>query len=852
MEQVKKKRKTIIKTCTFCRRRKLKCDKKRPRCTSCVTRNLSECVYLDDSSNNSPPTSNTSATQDNTISAASATSYSSDTSPLSSTLANNDGGFDNNSDLFNNRSNGTIPSSFNQAGMIILNKNEGNNERHQNMPCFPTNPNSLKQPLSNPLASQYYLLMKDSGRLYCYGPTSTRCFTRICHQRFLYSTNWAAVKAVRKKWKKKHNFSILKSLKTLEQPYMPNSRCLTDEVCNILPSFEDILKYIDVFFDNSEIYNYNTILDKNKVLNDFFKSFIPSTSIENGKRKVIHMKFDKKMNCYKPGVILMILVLTKYFSAIPPQLEKFFIMLDGFTNNKVFYIERAQFLLLQILHRGLYGSHAGDNSSLIDLVTTLCKACTTLGLNHDIDYLFKGKENIVGRIDTLKDLWIWTLYYDYSVAFETGNPMNITQEYFFDFSGALCDRSNTFIGLMKRYLKIVRPMFRRIIDRNVVPILIQDEEILLTFIETEFPDISKYTDEKEIYDVDLNQIRILCSALSMLVCNYVLRCSVFGEETLYLKVGFTKATNIAFHISTNLVSRCFSLDEAKYPEMIQPTCNELPPFIALALNFTGLLLTRSLISFLTVASLKLFSISNPPVFLIWDESRSKLKLDTLRANHEDFSIQDAFDTFCEIFDRWACPRDPKIHLLMRRSYTFVISTTFQRLGRKMVSQIIKNRKQFEKNWIDENLKGLEAAFGVDYLATLNSNAEAAGNTINIKEYQKSVNEIIEKTAKEEISKIDDNMNQGLDYVTVSVTNKDNAKENIPSRHSSFSGQESNLKSLTNGNSSKPFNKQYLNSLYNDFWETYNNGFESILGNNDSTEGNDNNGDFSIFDDLSLF
>lgn len=41
----KRKRRKAIKSCAFCRRRKLRCDQKKPRCSTCVARNLAECVY---------------------------------------------------------------------------------------------------------------------------------------------------------------------------------------------------------------------------------------------------------------------------------------------------------------------------------------------------------------------------------------------------------------------------------------------------------------------------------------------------------------------------------------------------------------------------------------------------------------------------------------------------------------------------------------------------------------------------------------------------------------------------------------------------------------------------------------
>ena len=44
--EVTKRRRKLVKSCLFCRKRKLKCNKAKPMCQQCSARKLPSCVYL--------------------------------------------------------------------------------------------------------------------------------------------------------------------------------------------------------------------------------------------------------------------------------------------------------------------------------------------------------------------------------------------------------------------------------------------------------------------------------------------------------------------------------------------------------------------------------------------------------------------------------------------------------------------------------------------------------------------------------------------------------------------------------------------------------------------------------------
>ncbi|CCH62001.1 hypothetical protein TBLA_0G00520 [Henningerozyma blattae CBS 6284] len=863
---LKKKRRTIIKTCTFCRKRKLKCDKRKPRCSSCVTRNLPECVYIDGTgsgatSPDTPSSSTGNAKNYSTgvILPASVGEYNYNLSPRqSSGIVSKRKSTESVIDCSNCKITSSINSDLNtntkQTTTTNINAHSNSDTLGCNhvsctnphsgvvnildaeyRACYPQSitmnsiPNSI-----NPLSTVYIMQMKPTGKILCFGPTSIRSFMHLYIQHFQMHkqvwSHWQTVRSARSRWKLQHNFSMLKELYSVEELYTHDSNCMIDELCAALPTYEEILRCIETFFNESELYIYNNVLDKNKVLNDFYREFTPTlgTNADNT-RNIVGIKVDRKKNFFKSGVILMILCLTKWFSAVPPAVNKFLIFLTGFSSSKIYYVERAQFLLLRIFHRSIYHSNGGDNSTLIDLTSDLCTNCTITGLSHNIDTLFKGKEDIVGRLDTLKNLWIWCLYVDFDVSFHVGKPFFISKDYFFEFSGELNDSSQTFMGLIKRFLKLSRPMFRRMMDREQRPDLRQDEELIITFIESEFPSIKYYTDEHEIYKVNINNIRVLASSLSMLVCNYAVRFVILKEHDMHVKVGFITAAFVAFSLSTNLLIRCFEIDKLKYPKMIDPSCKEVTPYVALANYMTTPALSRSLLSFIMIIHFKLTTLSSPPLFLIHDESKIKFHLDSLRGPDQDFSLESSFDAFCKIFDRWALPKDPDMHQVMRRSYSFIIATTVERLGRNILTKILDHRKDFEATWFAKSKANTGLQSSASSSSVLNVVQEDPTSVDNGESPSSDATDVISTSSNNPIN---------THTNTTTINNSNNIDSNI-----------TNANIPRNEASATPNNANINSRFYQEFWNTYNQGFEDIFNDSDTKEILD---ELSLFDDLELF
>lgn len=792
----RKKRRTKIKTCLFCREKKLKCDKRKPRCSSCVSRNLSECVYLD---------------------------------KTSSGKACDMGG--NNNPIKVVKDNPATASSYNL-------EKEYNIAAEYAVASYERNSKDV-----NPLSGIFHCITKDSGRTITYGPTSSRCFGHKGVQLMMDKTNsfWHTMKRVRKKWKVQHDFSTLKELKSIEYEYEADTSLLT-EVCKVLPSYNMITTYINIFFSETDLFPYSNAFDQEKILNDFYECFIPDTDARTSPYiNIKEIRTNTKKNYYKAAVIIMILTLTTYYSSIPEPIERFLMSLNGSSMAKIFYVERSQFLLLRIIHRIMYISDGGDSSTLFDLRSSLCSNAIMIGLNRDIKVHFSHYKFLAGSVESLENLWIWTLYYDFHGALEIGLPMFVSIESFNEFNGTLDDDSKTFMAKLKRYLKIVRPMLRRTLSASLKPDFLEDENVLLTFIEEEFPPIEHFINEKKFQEIELTDVMIVASAVSFLICNYCIRFAYLKEHTLNVKGGFTKSSLFTYYFSVNSLLRCYEMDKVKYPQMLDEKCRDTTPYIALAMTYTSSPLRRGLISSVVATHFKLTVMSDPPIFLSRDGLKLDLKLDTLRANENtDFSLSSAFEKQCKIFDKWATPENPMLHKILCRSHCWVVCTTLERIGRRILQKILNHRYLTENKWFTKNSKNIEAILGYRMTENFHSCCRLRNDTVTTDDATIDSNKDSQTNGDNSL-KPSDILNL-LDQSNSPITSSNSTATST----SNDAGQEVNYIQPT------AQNIEDISKLIDDFWKVYNAGFENVFENDKLTSDTDDYDDLSMFDNLNLF
>ncbi|CAI4051778.1 Yrm1p SKDI_15G3190 [Saccharomyces kudriavzevii IFO 1802] len=666
-----RKRRKPIKSCAFCRKRKLRCDQQKPVCSTCKARRRTDCLYTEEFGHSIES-----------------------------------------EELFGNTPN-----------IELLKRVEELEKRLDDKGLVKENSTKTKTP-KNPYANFYYLQCKGSGRRMMYGPTSLRTYLSNDDNRFVntYNQLWSKVKIERNKWKARNKWTIKPESRLLEKP-LPGSADSTilQQVCKVLPSYEQCLRIVMDFFNAElEVNEVSEVLDKNKVINDFTSSFLPSDQLlPNGERRIEKLLPSIKKNYYKIGVILMILCIHHFFEDTPQEIEKFLIMLTGLSTTKVFFIERAQFLLLKYYHRELIWA-CGDDSHMISLVDLLCSTAITLGLHLKIREVYKNQENVVGSLESLENLWVWIVLSDFNVSLSIGRCLLISSSYFQadeyendenlsggmgnSSSGIFFDESNTCMGKLKRFLKLARPMLDAIYNKGAYPDLEQNCKNLVSFAETEFHPISYFTDGELISKVPLREIKVFAQVLNLLLTFYSLRYLIHKKKNVALENNILQTILVSFSLEINTTVLCFKLDKEHFPEFLAPDCSHLSPFMALSLVYTNFLFPRASTGFcaflyhrLTLFEKGFYLLSN-----INEQEATNWDLSTLNIPlNKDINLLSAFKIYSDIFDKWSTDNNKELRSMMSRSYTLVINIALESIYRAVLEKVIKYRTTVEHTWMQQ-------------------------------------------------------------------------------------------------------------------------------------------------------
>ncbi|WBF13316.1 hypothetical protein N7582_002662 [Saccharomyces uvarum] len=643
----------------------------------------------------------------------------------------------------------------------------------------------------NPYANLYHLQCKGSGRRITYGPTSLRTYLSNDNVQFMkrYNQFRSKVKIEINKWKSDINkwkfsnkWTMMSEFGALESTMVENSNSnVLKQVCDTLPSYEQTLNIItDFFCDERGTNDISQVLDKNKVINDFNFSFLPGNKLlSNGERPIETLLPSINKNYYKIGVILMILCIRHFYEDTPPEIEKFVVMLTGFSTAKVSFVEHAQFILLRYHHRELFLA-CGDDSHMITLVDLLCSSALTLGLHLNIREVYKNQENIVGSLTSLENLWVWILLSDFNVSLNVGRCLAINSSYFqadeFDNDdGSQVKTANssptTLFGesgtyKMKSFLKLARPMLDEIYDKSCFPDLEKNCKILINFVETEFAPISYYTSTDLISKVPLGEIKVLLQILNLLLTFYSLRFLVPSKRDAVLKNNVLQTILVSFSVVTNTTSLCFKLDKEHFPELVAPDCPNLSPFMALSLAYTNFLFPRASTLFCTFLyhNLTLFGKGYYLSSDNQDEKPADWDLSTLSIpSDKDIDLHSAFQTFSDIFDGWLNPNNYELRNIMCRSCSFVAIIGMESVCRSVLEKVIECKIMVEKTRMQQpHNTNTPIDPSLDDLPFTNNNASMGDPpAVLLPDGQNNNNTVTGGTGQQELSS-KDNANVGDD------------------------------------------------------------------------------------------
>lgn len=689
----RKRRRKPIKSCAFCRHRKLKCDQKRPVCSSCTSRRLTECIYTDELKHPIDPGHLFSKT------------------PNVELLKKVDE-LEKQLNLNQNKLNTSENDRMNLDQVLNDNTNtsiQGISPMPGTHSFYSTPSTSISNQIDacpNPLREFCFFQKKPSGRRIMYGATSTRTYVERNTWGFRekYKQLWSKVKIKRDKWKEQHRHFSNKEVGLITQPINHDYNTLLDEVCHDLPTYEKCVCLLNFFFDTNsfELFAISEIIDGKKIIDDFYYHFErEEESLPNGEHKIKKIIPGFKDNYFTSGIIIMIFIMTHYLENIPSSIVKFVFYLKGTSTEKSIYIEHAQFLMMYYHSKRLYDD-GYDLGNLISTVDSLTGIAVSLGLDRNIKEIFEGEQGGLGNLECIENLWLWIVLADIEVALLWGRDVRLTYvEFTKDDSDAPFNgnvyAANSNHRNTKRFIELARSMIISINAPTGKPDLKSYSDVLLNFIEVELPPISDFTDLETTNRLAFRDVKLLTVALTLLLALYALRYSVYNERSQHLKNSTIQTCLVSLAIVVTLTKRCHKLDKERYPELFDKGFTSLTPYLSLSSSICMDIFRRALTIFSSLVYYKLTVFESGLVLHPLNDFNI-LGIKSLRvSNTTDLSIISAFRTYCSIVEGWFKPENAEMTQVMKRSYSLMIILAVEKTYRAILTKVLEYRQLAEKS-----------------------------------------------------------------------------------------------------------------------------------------------------------
>ncbi|CAR21332.1 KLTH0A07260p [Lachancea thermotolerans CBS 6340] len=631
-----KKRRKAIKQCLFCRKRKLKCDKKKPMCTTCVTRGLGECIYVEQ--------------------------FGRDVSARE--LLNSAP----NVDLLNKIK--ALEKELDSYKHTSLTKGEG----------------------FNPLRDVQILIKKDERTIY-HGCTSFRA--ALSESRFKFSTYhaffWARVKDDRRRWKALNGYTTLKEITVIEKE-RDNGLSVLGAVCKALPPFEQIEAIVKKFFTSILLEGYK-VLDMKKTLQNLHMSFIrgPQNPI-TGMHPVIHLWPSFKKNYYCIGIILEIMCLMSYSSVIPEAIDVFNKYLTSFVTKKAFYIERVQYLFLRYLYKSLnYGG--GDDSNLVFLAQAMSASAICVGLHRNIRDLLKGDNVDRGDAVYFENLWLWILQADLETSFNVGTPPKIAES-FVNYQ-MIEDPNYGSCELLKNLIRPMRNIMTVIYLENRIPDMEAIVGKIKRLLETHFKPLKLYREKENLKQIPFVEIDLYTWLLGMIGVFSNFRRVYFKDHSPSAINSALQFTILPLAMSMSTIEAFFELDKEAAAKTQAPLQGGLPFHLAIANSLVQKHFPRSLSEIYTLmGSLGSFPDFGTARFQYPLSPVFDIPLDSLECVGDHYvSFKQASEVIENLLSKWEEEKNrDMVKLLKRYSYAFVVSYAIQKSHKDLFDQCFKRRE----------------------------------------------------------------------------------------------------------------------------------------------------------------
>lgn len=775
MANERKKRK-LIKSCTFCRRRKLKCDQLKPVCSSCKARDQ-VCEYIDlpelipESSSPTEVRSPSPETDEPTV------------------------------------TNELLLDGINNLQRQIQKLNNRVNSDQYISPYDKNHKRSYGEGIRNPVYDFAFVQVKSSGRRILYGATSMRTyvvkdnwgFGEKCHQLM------SKLKSKRNSWKEHGSIGPgMQEVEQMESKYDHGCDSLITEVCKDLPTYEQCFSILGRFFapGNDELYQMNRIVDSHRVMNDyFFNYFVGDSPNLNGDRPILRILPSEKRNYHKVGVVLMIICIVHYKQKIPESVLRFITSLTGLVTSKIFYIERVQFLALRCEYQQFINAD-GDNSNSINLINNTVSAAITLGLNRNIRQLYAGQENVVGTLDSLESLWLHIVLMDFECSFQVGKPLTIPTTTLDQTIFVEHDLYSGYMIKLIKFLNMARPMQAAIMNPEGQPDLKRYCSEVFNFVKKELPPLNMYTEKQQFQFLQFRDIRLFSLSLQMLLAFVALRFAVYKERSIILKDITVQCSLILLKTSDLLLKRCFKMDEIFHPETLVESETQFPPYMCLTLYLTNGLFPRVASVFCPLLYHKITRFETGNLIRDTQEMTTEWDFSTFSVtNPMNISVIGGFDIYCDIVSHFASPEDPRLQKVLERSQYMNVTLAIEKLYRTILKKTLEFRTLTETSWNDKDIE----------LASLdNPQKSRTGSTI-------------ENPTSSEAEYPSNNDIQITTFSSTEVNNQ-GSKEQISNPSNNYPSNTNTVNIMDSQENPEAF----LQAITDEFWSQYNVSWGNVL------------------------
>ncbi|CCK70945.1 Pdr8p KNAG_0F02830 [Huiozyma naganishii CBS 8797] len=684
-ERSKKRRRKEVRNCLFCRKRKLKCDRAKPKCSQCRNRNLPTCLYTN---------------RFNFDISDSMTEIFQDTP---------------NVDLLKKIS--TLEDRVKELEQIT-NADENHESKSRGSD---SSVGRKKNPLLYLRSSRWI-----NEQHFIFGPTSWKTMLSLENEKFQleFISLWDMFKPQPTKGTESSTETVASTTEkgvSIGGDIM-NRKIFLNTVCEELPDYKTIETCLRNFF-SGPLHELLYCLDEKKTMRDFRKCFFKDPHPVDPKHvKIIGIVPDDSLaaNYYKIGIILLIVGLVLFNKGLPRPIKYFFHIIGSLTKDNHNFTERPQFLLLRCFNKICNSQYScWDGSQVRDLMAELSHSCFSIGLDN-VDKWFKSKENIVGHIDPLRNTFIWTLYTDTVISFDLGKPLFVSNE-FFDMTLFLENgnkftelkynsNSNKKADLIEMYILVGREALTRLNSATVTcssNLKLEDMNSYINklkeSIHKNFPTMGLYTKMGSKFFVDPFEIIVLAPTLGMILNFENIKRSYFGDVSIKTKNSLVKAGLLSLSLCVNTILSMYDMDRRTYRDIIEHA-KYLSPYLNLSLALINPLFIRSLSEMYGLFFARLTMLEKGYLVTSVDVRGPPISLDDLEITERQYYsfievITQFRDLMNQLYDKDLSP----LHRMMQTSYPFLSVLALERVGRHLFLKGLESRNTIEVNWHDQGI-----------------------------------------------------------------------------------------------------------------------------------------------------